>query len=79
MLTLQVVINILIRSHDPDIMRSLSQILPAKVLELTVPHRGMNENCEAPIIQPNSGDHQMFNEALDFALISYQRNPDPVV
>jgi hypothetical protein len=21
----------------------------------------------------------MFNEALDFALISYQRNPDPVV
>jgi hypothetical protein len=50
-------------------MKSLSQIPPTKVLKLTVPHRGMNENSDAPITHPKSGDHQMFNGALDFASI----------
>jgi hypothetical protein len=63
------VINILIRSRDPEIMRSLSQIPPAKVLKLTVPHRGMNENSDAPIVQPKSGDHQMLSRTMDYALI----------
>jgi hypothetical protein len=56
------------KKRDPEIMRSLSQIPPAEILKLTVPHRGMSENCDTPIVQPKSGDHQRFNGALDFAL-----------
>jgi hypothetical protein len=75
----QVVISILIRSRDPENMRSLSQIAPAKVLKLTAPQRGMNENCDAPIVQPARVITKWLMGSWILHSLNHQRNLDTIV